>query len=107
MDEWKAVRVGDEPAQGLGEGGPRESGSVRGLEQPRRRLKPGTRVRVSGEDVGNPGRSLCLPPSPPARALAEGKVPGGRKLIVVDKVALGTNDGGWKRGRVENDQSRR
>ena len=33
MGEWKAVRVGDEPAQGLGEGGARESGSVRGLAQ--------------------------------------------------------------------------
>ena len=56
MDEWKTIRVGDEPAQGLGEGGARESGSVRGLEQPRRRLKPGTGPSAEARRRRNPSR---------------------------------------------------
>ena len=42
-------RLWAEATAGLGEGGARESGLVRGLEQPRRRLKPGTSVWVGGQ----------------------------------------------------------
>ena len=101
MDEWKTVSVGEEPADGLGEGGARGSGSVRGLEQARRRLKPGTRVRVSGQDSGNPGRSLCLPPSPRHERWPGAKSPDGRNIIDVAKVVLAIGGGDRNHGRVE------
>ena len=42
-------RLWAEATSGLVEGGAKESGLVRGLEQPRWRLKPGTSVWVGGQ----------------------------------------------------------